>query len=100
MILNFLLTRIVHGWIKDKLHKCISLGHSLPGWEINVHEEDIVQQLMESANHRMSFDDIWTIACGGVSLARYQASLVPCFFGLDLVRFECTSTLERNLRII
>jgi len=100
MTLDFLLTGIVHGWIKDKLHQCISLGHSLPGWEINIREEEIVQQLMESADYRMSFDDIWTISCGEVSLARYHASLVPCFFGLDLVRFEYTSTQERNLRII
>ena len=81
------------------MNRCIRLGHSRIGYEITAGEEVILQDFIEKTDLRWS-DDIWTVTCGEVSLARCNAAFVPCFFGLDLVRFDYTSLDGRCLRII
>ena len=82
------------------MHHCIRLGQRLPWCEIIAGEEEIIQQLMEMADQCRSSDDIWTVACGDVSLFYYHTCLVPSFFGLDLVRFDYEPTCGRILSII
>ena len=77
----------------------IRLGRPRIGYDIAADEEVILQEFIERTDLRWS-DDIWTMTCGEVSLARCNAAFVPCFFGLDLVRFDYTSLDGRCLRII
>lgn len=55
---------------------------------------------MGMVDQRGSSDDIWTVILGNVSFVYYHASLVPWFFGMDLVRFDYESTCGLRLRII
>ena len=82
------------------MHDCIRLGQRLPYCEIIAGEEEIIQQLMEMADQCRSSDDIWTVACGDVSLSYYHTCLVTYSFGLHLVRFDHEPTCGRILRII
>ena len=59
---------------------------------MTVGEEEIILKLMESSDRHSSFNDIWTVRAGDMSLFRYNATLVPWFFGLNLVRFEHTAS--------
>lgn len=52
-------------------------------------------EIMDIADQRRSFDDIWKIP----SLFSYNQTLAPWFFGLNLVRFEYTGH-GRSLEII
>ena len=82
------------------MHDSIRLHQRLAWCEIIAGEEEIIQQLMEMADQCRSYDDIWTVACGDVSLFYYHTYLVPLFFGLDLVRFDYEPTRGRILGII
>jgi hypothetical protein len=55
---------------------------------------DLVE-IMNAADRRRSFDDIWRIP----SLFSYNQTLAPWFFGMNLVRFEYTGR-GRSLEII
>jgi hypothetical protein len=74
---------IAHEWIKEKLHECIVEEEQ--GAIDN--EENIIFGLMERATHITSWEELWTIQAGDVSLFHYHITMLPWFFGLNLVRF-------------
>jgi hypothetical protein len=61
-------------------------------------EERIVLTLFENAAVITSFEDLWSIEIGSVSLFHYQITLLPWSFGLNLVRFNYKP--RRTLEII
>jgi len=51
-----------------------------------VDEEKIVADMLEKADRRQSFDDIWTVSSGNISLFYYTIRMVPWFTYLLLAR--------------
>jgi hypothetical protein len=76
-----------HTWIKNQLHQYNLSGHHWNNYDIIHGEEEVTGELMRNSHHCTSFNDIWTVAVGEVSLFYYNATLVTWFFGLNLVRF-------------
>jgi hypothetical protein len=60
-----------------------------------LHDTSILEEILEAADERISFDEIWKIP----SLFAYNETLAPWFFGMNLVRFEYTGQ-GRSLEII
>lgn len=76
-----------------KLRQCRECGWS--DCEVLHGASNILEGIMEAADQRSSFDDIWRIP----SLFSYNQILAPWFFGMNLVRFEYTGR-GRSLEII
>lgn len=82
------------------MHHCIETGYNWPGLKTIVGEEEIVYHFMDNADKCNSFNDIWSVTDGKVSVFHYTATLATWFFGLNLVRFEYTPNGGRSLEII
>jgi hypothetical protein len=99
-LLRLFLTCIEQLWITEKLKQCIQSGFDSPHHGPIDDEEEIIQKMMEESTRCTSFNDIWTVKVGDVSLYYYNATFLTWFSGLNVVRFECTSGTDRRLRII
>jgi len=84
-----LLIYVEHDWIMKGLRQCINSGVSYRGLtkgEYLKDEERIVADMMEKADNRASFEDIWKISSGTISLFYYTIRMVPWFSLTGLTR--------------
>ena len=90
-----LLIFAAHEWIMEGLRQCINSGISYRGvtkGEYLKDEERIVVDMMEMADNRASFEDIWKISSGGISLFFYTIRMVPWFRFTSLTRARYRGT--------
>ena len=76
----------------EGLRGCINSGISHRGLtkgEWLKDEEGIVAIMMEKADMRQSFEDLWTVSCGKISLFYYTIRMVPWFAYTMLTRVRC-----------
>lgn len=94
------LTSLAHAWIKIQLSHCIRSGYHWRRRAFIPGEEEIIEKLMEKSHSLDSFANLWAVAADGVSLFYYNATLATWFYGLNLVRFRCTTDSGRYMEII
>jgi len=89
---------LVGEWILHHLKVCL---RSPPPWRNPsiVDEEDLVHQFFLQAEFCTSYDDLWLLSIGEVSLFDYSLMLAPWFLGLVSVTFDVHADGSRSLRM-
>lgn len=94
------LNLLAHAWIKNELEQSIRNGTNWAGSMAVENEEQVVLRMLELSDQRNSFEDIWKVRVGNVSVFQYHSTLATWHFGLNLVRFEQSASRGRTLEII
>ena len=97
-LISFRLIDLVGEWILHHLKVCV---RSPPPWRNTsiVDEEDLVHQFFLQAEFCASYDDLWSLSIGEVSLFDYSLMLAPWFLTLVPVTFDVHADGSRSLRM-